>query len=100
VRISLVVAGIAAKRVSLRRGRRVRLKGRVRGSLDSIGRKVRIQVRVGGRWRTVSSAALRSDGSFSARWRVSVPSGARSFKIRAVVRGAGASSPLRASLRR
>ena len=69
------LAGRASKHV--RRGRTVRVGGIVRPGLS--GRSVRLQLRSGGRWKTVDRARTGRGGRFRATWR---PARQGSFRLR------------------
>jgi hypothetical protein len=72
-----------------RRGRTLRVRGRVIGA--SRGSLVRIQVRMGGRWRTVGRARIRAQGVFARRLQLrrKLPGGVR---VAALASGARSSS--------
>jgi hypothetical protein len=103
----------------IRVGRKLRLRGKVRVAVPA-GKHVRLQVRVGHKWRRLRVKPIQSDGSFStnprlkrgahaSRWgaaarlrlkHVRLRQGLRVIKIRAVVRGVGRSNVIRVRIRR
>ena len=86
-----------AKR-SVRRGRSVRLNGRVARPHARKGRRVLIEARSGKRRKIVARLKVRSNGRFSAKPRLRLRG--RVLRLRAVVRGVGRSRPVRLSVRR
>jgi hypothetical protein len=81
---------------SARRGV-VRVRGRVRSESSRGPLKVRLRVRVSGRWRTVGRTSVRADRSFGFRWKAApagrrvslhavLPDGTRSSAVRLIVR--------------
>jgi parallel beta-helix repeat protein len=84
---------------TVRRGRRVPLSGRVAPSRLRPGLRVNILVRRGGSWRRLAGTKIRANGKFRVKKSLRAGRRTRSLRLRASVRGVGASRAVRLTLR-
>jgi hypothetical protein len=92
-----VILRVGTHRV--KRGRRLRIIGRVVGP-DASAARVRLLLHTGrGRWRTVLRRPVRADGRFAARTRLRVTRHVRAVRLRAVAKRFGRSNVVRVRIR-
>ena len=92
---------LRARRHSVRLGGRIKLHGKVRGSV-SAGARVRLMVRSHGRWHVLRRKPLQAGGTFATNAHlrnIRLRGAHRVLRIRAVVRGVGRSNVIRIRLR-
>jgi hypothetical protein len=104
---------LRAVKHSVRVGRKVKLRGKVRGAFRA-GARVRLMVRSGGRWHALRRKPVDANGTFGTNARLARKAGAsrlalkkvrlrhrvRVLRIRAVVKGVGRSNVVRVRVRR
>ena len=90
---------LRAPHASVRPGGRVRLVGKVKGSVPA-GAKARLVARLRNRWVQLRGKQIDAGGSFAANLAVRPNSGTRALRIRAVVKGVGRSNVVTVRVRR
>lgn len=91
-----VVASVSGKsRRHLLGARRISVRGRLLPALP--GRRIALQLRTRGGWRTVDVTRTRSGGRFKARWR---PAGAGTYRLRVKFAGDRLAAPAKRSLKK
>jgi hypothetical protein len=104
---------LRAAKHAVRVGRKITLRGKVRGAFPA-GARVRLMVRSGGRWHALRRKPVEANGTFAGNARLARKAGAaklalknvrlrhgvRVLRIRAVVKGVGRSNVVRVRVRR